>query len=357
MNLLRWSLFALVSLLSGCFTLAPTDTINTTTKAFSDVVITSAQALTVEQKAKPNVRRSEAVMYWIRNGDSNENISSKDTAGSFARLTCAGVASLGKTKAFLDYAGDYSKALEGITTPGGDSFSGQWKKFLENKKEVELKGPKEPSRSIDVFSACTKDVMTQIAFAGASASDTSDEAAVAVSASLEAYKSLFSALEKAATDSLKVVNEIEARKKFSDFVIKEHAAFNAALAQGMGPSTLENSWKRRKAVALWKPYHTFQEIARLNTKTQAREIASLSARMLAEFSEYDALKNTRSPYEITKSLAKAENALFELARNKDLSVSSVLSFLKGLQKELATIKSDFDDVSSKVTALTSAAKE
>lgn len=357
MKQLRWGVLVLVVPLSACFTLAPTATINSTTKAFGDVVTTSTEVLATEKRAKPNVRRSEAVMFWIKKGDSTQNIVTADESESFARLTCAGVTSLERSKAFLEYASAYSTALNGITAPGGDSFSGQWKKFIENNKRIELKGPKETKSGKDEFDACAKEVAGQLLFTGAPAADVSDEAVAEVSTSLEAYKALFSALEKAATDSLKAINEIQARKKFSEFVIRQDDSFNAALSQGLGASSLEDAWKRRKAASLWRPYQTFREMIRLNRTTQEREISALAIRMNSELAEYDALRATNSPLEVTKSLAEAQSRLLDLAKNDDLSVSGVISFLQGLQKQLANLKSDFADVNAKAAALNPAEKK
>lgn len=346
MKAIRWATLISTFPLAGCFTLAPTDTINNATKAFGDVVATSTQLLAAEQKAKPNVRRAEAMMYWLRNGNSSDNLDNATLGASFSRYTCAGVASLVKPKAFLEYATSYSAALQGITAPGGDSFSSQWKKFLENHKEAQLKDPNAAPTPKLVYDNCVTEVEQLIAFSGVPAIDTTDEALTALAA-LEAYKALFSALEKAATDTLKVANEIQAKKKFSDFVIDQHEKFNVALSQSLGTGSLDKAWERRRAVSLWRPYNTFVEMMRLDRATQSREILALASRLQNELSDFDVLRTLPSPSDAPKALALAESALYALATNKDISVQSVISFLQHLQSVLAIFRKDLEDVKTK----------
>ena len=342
--------------LSGCagITTAPTDTINDVTKAFGDVVSASATALAAEETAKPAVRRDEAVMYWMVQGDNPTNLTSAALPRSFSNYVCAGSGALRKAQSFVTYAQSYATSVRGITTPGGDTFAAQWKKFKDNEKSPvsDLKPLEPKNTSPEIFKTCADGVVRVVGFYGTPATDTSDEVAIGVSAVWEAFVALSKALETAAKDGLKAINEIESRKKFSEFVTAQHQRFGAALGQNLSPEVLDAAWERRKARALWKPYGTFLEMMNLKPTVGAdrSKIVALASRLNLEMVEYDTLQTIGAPGNIVKKLATAESRLYEVATDDKVSLSTVVAFLQALSADATQLTNDYATAKSKAAA-------
>ncbi|MFZ0888513.1 MAG: hypothetical protein WA005_08685 [Candidatus Binataceae bacterium] len=175
---------------------------------------------------------------------------------------------------------------------------------------------------------------------------TDELAFAAVPAAVDAFKALFSALKQAATDGLKVKNEIEARQKFTAFVKENHEHFQGSLSSELSSDRLLDAWRRRKAQALWAPYLTFTRILALKTRAHASdyEIKDLAVKLETELHEYDAIRATRSPDSIVKTLSAAEQAIYEAATNDKLSLDAVVEFLSGLASDVNSLKTDYNQV-------------
>ncbi len=358
----RSAVASVLCTISACagMTTASTATVDAATKKFAKIVTSSSDALKIEEKAKPGVRRDETIMFYLAHGDDDKNITASGVPRSFGNYVCAGTGALRKARAFLTYAQSYATSATGITQPGGDSFAGQWSKFVELRQPPDVKdAPSAASKASAMFDECITRVAGQIIgaphassieFAGTRASDTSDEAVVMVSAVFEAFKALYGALTTAAKDGLKVVNEVESRKKFTQFVTQQHEKFQAALSQTLSADKLNEAWERRKTDALWQPYYTFAKMMSLSRGTQKAQIVAIAAVLRDQMAAYDALAATDSPGAIVKSLAAAEDQLFQVASDNNVSLSTAISVLTAIEADVTQLKSDYVDVVSKAEA-------
>lgn len=329
-------------MLGGCITLAPQSQLDQVTAKFSEVVSKGAAAIAIETNAKSAVRRNEVVMYYLNNPTDPGNISSAGVPRSFINFVCVGRGALSKQTATIEYLDSYADSLSGVTKSGADTFAGQWKKYKEL-RQVALNDP--PAAEVDTkavgFNQCAKEVGELIKFNGVSATDFTSESAVVA---LEGLKGLLAAVEQIAKTALKTVNEAESRRLFTELVAKQHENFQMRLSNDLNPTLLDDAWKRRKSSALWRPYRTFARMMELDPIAKRDEIIQLSDEAGKQLAEYDALYNTKPPSVVVVAIANAEQALYEVAMNKNLKPNDVLEFLTVISKDLGQIKKDYDAV-------------
>ncbi len=357
----------LATCLTGClFTTAKQQTLESVTKGFTDAVTASTDTLEIEIKNKPAVRRDEALERFLRNPNDETNFTpATGEPRAFARYVCAGTGALYKEKAALGFARTYAATCQGIVKPGGDTFAEQWKKYMELQKPAASLVSPEPETgkaktSEDLFNDCVEELANAktglLAFNGVAASDTSDEVAfAAVPAAIAAYQAFYDALKKAATDGLKVVNQVQARRKFTEYVKATHQHFQALVGSDLSSDRLKDAWTRRKAHALWAPYVTFTRIVELRTANAPQfEIKELAIKLRTELAEYDALRGTGSPDRIVKSLSAAEDAVYQAATDERVSLDAIVSFLQAVASDAKAMKNDYQDLQKKTSEAYSA---
>jgi hypothetical protein len=358
-------------LLVGCaqyktLTFAKESSLEAATKSFSDIVASSSGSLQLEIRDKPRVRRGEALELFLNDPTNEQNFTLGGDKRAFARYVCAGTGALQKEKAFLDFAKTYASGAQGIVKPGGDSFAEQWKKFRELEQPVgdmNSEGKDAPGQTS--YDKCVVELVGTdtaaglLAFKGLPASDTSDEIApLAIPAALEAFQALFSALQKAATDGLKAVNAVEARRKFTAYVVQMHEQFQGSLSSDLSSDRIRDAWIRRKAYALWAPYLTFTRILGLKKRNASNyQIKELAVKLEAELGEYDAIRATDPPDRIVKALSSAEQAVYEAAESNKVSLNAVVDFLTALAADVNGLKADYTDVDKKASAVISASAD
>ncbi|MFK3775713.1 hypothetical protein [Pseudomonas sp. NPDC089406] len=326
---------------AGCVTLADKGRVDDVTNKFSEVVNKSSAIIAMEAAAKTGVRRDEVVMYYLHNGNDADNLDQAQTPRSFAHFVCAGQGALAQQLQATAYLKAYSDNLKIITKPGADTFSGQWKKFKENK---EAKRPEDrpdsqtPERS---FTRCYTRVMQLSRFDGVSATNFNKESpAVAVAG----IKTLLEAAEKVGKTALKLVNEIESRRLFNATVQMLHEDFQGRLSQDLNPDSLDDAWKRRQTQALWRPYQSFSKLMSLDPHKQSDEIIRLAAETSRQLSEYDALAKTEPPSTAVVAIAQAEESLYELATNQDLKPGDVIGFLEVITENIEQLRKDYSEL-------------
>lgn len=343
---------AAAGLLGGCATLAPQGQLNKVTKQFSEVVASGTTAINTEIAAKPAVRRDEALMYYFAHPDDPGNLTRAGVPRSFANYVCAGQGSLSKQTAELEYLKAYGDSLAAVTKPGADTFAGQWKKYKELRatgREPPKPGETPPPPNA-LFDQCVAEVLPLLQFPGVSATDFTNESPLGF---LLGLKSLLDAVEQVGKSALKGVNEVESRRLFTEMVTGQHEEFRLRLGNELNPAMLDNAWQRRKARALWRPYRTFSRMMELDPVSKREEILKMADEVNRQLAEYDALTRTKSPADVVVAIAKAEEALYDVATNKDLSPSDILDFLILLGKDVEQIKEDYEALGEAVRTATS----
>jgi len=336
------------------------------TKAFADVVDSSAEALKMEVASKPRVRRAEALQRFLVDPTDPANFTLDGEQRAFANYLCAGATTFRNEVQFLAFAKSYASGAEGIVKPGGDSFAEQWKKYKELQKPISVPNvPKPDGSGKDLFKQCTKELLAEtdgkpplLRFSGVPATDMTDEIALAaIPAAVEAFSALLSALETAAKDGLKAVNAVEARKKFSAYVNAVHQRFQGSISTDLDPDRMNDAWRRRKAQSLWRPYLTFMRILELKRKNaSAYDIKELATKLEGELAEYDAIRATQAPGGLVRALSAAENAVLSAATDEKVSLDALIELLGAVSTEAKSLVNDYADVEKKTAAAISAAE-
>ena len=337
-----WIAILATGSMSGCDTIAPQARLDDVSKRFGTVVSDSTSVVTAEINAKIAVRRDEIVMYYLLHPRDATNLTSDGKPRSFANFVCAGRGSLGGQTAGLEYLKAYSDSASDIIKPGGDTLAEQWKKAksLSAKPEkLTASTPAEnPKSAVD---GCVAQVVPTLSFEGVSATDFSNESPLAV---IEGLAGLLKTLETVAKDTLKGSNELLARRRFSELVEQQHDDFRVRLANYIDPDKLDNAWTRRKARSLWRPYRAFSRMMDMDPATKRDEIVTAAADINKQLSDYDALSRTKRPSEVVAALAKAEQALHDVATNKNANPADILVLLDLLARDVDQIKKDYEEV-------------
>ena len=357
-NLWRRVLLASVGICAASVFAAETKTSPSTQdaiEAFSDVVGTAAEAVSVEVKRNASVRRDEAIAYFLAKGDDPANITHAGVERSFANYVCAGSAELRRETAALKVLSAYSSAAAGIVAPGGDTFAEQWSRLTLQPQEVfELAGqrsaaddtPSPPGSA--TFSTCVNEVLRMVPPKGEVATELSNEGALVVITALTSIKSLMDSVAKLATDGLKAVSEVESRKKLKTFVNSQHEQFQSLLGTDLRSEVLDNAWARRKARALLRPYYSFSHMLKdFEPSVRPYSVLEVATEVNIELSEYDAMLVAQPPSVAIRSIAQAENSLHDLVNNDSMPLGTILASLKILSGNLKTLSSDHDDLAKK----------
>lgn len=329
------------------------------TKALQTVVDT-------ESKAKPIVRRDEAIRYWILNGNDSAgtNLDSKKPKESFARFVCAGEGALIKSRSDLKYFSVYSSGLQAAVSPGADTFQGQFARFKDlSKKELALDLPEPPS-SGKLFRDCfdeTASLLDQYEL-GMPASDTSDEFTIAGAIALvEAGKDVIKSLQTLAKDGLKIVNEAKARAHLKQYIEANREGLAKVEAEinekkltrscKVACSTLDDSWERRRAFVLGASYEKFKVI--LNDKDRRANSAKIRAAALdvsSELEAYDQITHTKRPSEVVKAWVSAAKQIDVAVNDDSVSVEAIIEYLQSVKEDFDTIEADYKASSDKFNA-------
>jgi hypothetical protein len=205
------------------------------------------------------------------------------------------------------------------------------------------------------------------------ATDRQDEVVLAaIPAAIAAYQALFSALEAAAKDALKITNQVKAKAVLKEYVIAMHPRFLATQQGDLNGDKLADAWNRRKAQSLWAPRITFARILAVanscpvqtpNAAAKAAapapciapgsdklyQIKSLSAALNSELAEYDALRLSQAPDKVLDALVAAEATLYKTATDDSFTASDAYDALEALLTDIVLAGSDYKAASTAVT--------
>lgn len=320
---------------------------------FDSAVKAAQTSLDTEIKAKSRIRRFEAIEYYIQTkrfvGKPSvaviPDITGSDQLGSFARYVCAGSASLLREKSALKGVASYSGGLKEILDPGTDTLSGQYARFkaLNEQDNLDLQ-PQGATQQKDVVQKCADDLVKRLtAWRPAPTTDTYDESPFAIITAGVALKNSIADLLKG---GLNEYNNLAAKEKFSKYMNKYHPQFLAVMSQDMPEATLNDSWNRRIVVSLNRPFQTFKKIFKtpqaINPEDDDDRIRNIGMKVNDQLSEYDALQASTPPVVVRNQVAAAEDQLYKLAQNKDVTISEIIDFLVALESSFESIKTQYD---------------
>lgn len=332
----------------------------------TDLTKTLQTVVDTESKAKPIVRRDEAIRYWIINGNDKNgtNLDSNKPKESFARFVCAGEGSLVKAKNDLKYFSVYSSGLQAAIAPGPDTFQGQLARFRDLSKKVPSLDLPEPPTSGKLFRDCfdeTVSVLDQYEL-GTPASDTSDEFTIAGAIALvQAGKEVIDSLQNLAKDGLEVVNEVKARAHLKQYINANREGLKKVAEEinekkqttncSIPCSTLDDAWQRRRAFVLGAAYEKFKVI--LNDKDRRANSAKIRAGALdvsSELEAYDQITHSKRPSEVIKTWISAANQVDVAVNDDNVSVKAIVEYLTGVKDDFDKIEADYKASSEKFNA-------
>ncbi|WP_395378108.1 hypothetical protein [Marinicella sp. W31] len=338
----------IVMLLSGC---PGTKKLTTPIDNFNQIVESGTELVQTELKFKPSVRRDEAIVFYLINGNDPTNISSENVNRSFANYVCAGSSSLSSQLHALNFAAEYARTAKNIARPASDDFVDQWARYLELKQEVPLLEPNRENNSSSIRKSCIDSIQKLIPPTGKVATDVSDEIATSgVIAAYAATKELLNSLKGLATRGLSVVNEAKAFERLKEFVNKNHENVKRILGSDLRPDQIDDAWERRKARSLIRPYYLFSELLKRNhpeIKMSNVEILEVATRIEIQLQEYDAISATQSPSKIIVGIAISQEKLFEAVNDDNYQSESLISFFDNFIGDLKSIKESYDEVKLK----------
>lgn len=354
--------FMFVFLLTGC-TISNTNDIKSAVDKLDSGVKIASDVFEAERKSRPRIRRIEAIEYYVQTRYFNPTETAttpdfvvNDKVGSFARFVCAGSGSMLREHNATEYYKQYSKNIKDIIDPGSDSLMSQYDRFKKLNKQVEItRIPNQPPQN--AVQNCAKEVNNLLAnWKPVPTTDTYDEnPAEAVSLAVEAAKKAY----ELAVLLAQKYNENQAKEKFSEYVINSHENFSTVMEKYLPAGVLENSWNHRKAVSLQQPLITFKKIFdveklekgvsnREENDNKIREIGLAASKQLDEF---DSIKDLPSPAYVREKIIDSEDKLMKMAKNEDISIGEIISFLSSTADEFTQIKSKYDSLNDSISKL------
>lgn len=333
---------------SGCETMRPIARYTEVADAFSKSVATASDVLKKSLAEDTRVQRQAAFQLYIEAGDDAKNIHRKFAIGSFANLACAGTKSV-RARANLRYLEQYGNAMSGVLKAPENGVIAIAQHIEALRKPAEPLGL--PKVTDDQFVKCRSLVEDTLKMRGL-ALQTEDQAALArfgLPASVIAFQEAIKAIAKVAESVLKIIDEAARKKAFEEIVKVNENQVKAVLADQSINESLKLALQQRRLVALYGPYLRFQGLLRLNGADDAGKVAIWreATKIHDELADFDGIRLSTEPVDITKAMMVAHDKVIALAEGK-ASIEDVLAYLKALASQLEEIKKDVDDAEKKL---------
>lgn len=341
------------SLLAGC---TSQKTITTLGSNYTKANQSAVDAVSAEAKEGKRIRRLAAVIAYINNPNLTiaENINATQLPGSFANFVCTGADDFETISAGLQYTTQYARTINVITTAPEDSISGYVNALSR------LRAKNKPLALPDIkkqqFEACRVEVSKDIPPVGITAVTARKEAIlVGAIASIEAVQALITSLDKLVKAGLKVATEAEQKAALKAFIHDNEKDYTAVLNEDLKTDEVLDAFGRRRQTAVAAPYYAFQEMMKLSTTTDRREIMRRAVQIHTDLEEYDAIRIQQPPASVTAQFKEMNQQLQDYANGKQ-SIGDTVQFLSELASELTDGKNAYDDVAKKLGGLRDATK-
>ncbi|MCI3204821.1 MULTISPECIES: hypothetical protein [Pandoraea] len=357
-----------IAALAGCSAIQfrSKDTLQSAADGFDAAVKASAGAFDTELKARPRVRRIEAVEYYVQTHRIKPgeirifDIDADDPLGSFSRFVCAGTDDFVRERAAIAFDTAYSGGLKQVLAEGDDSIGGQWSRFQALRKPIKVPGLPDGTIPKNAVKACADDLKQRLIAwdKGRPSTEVSPEVATAaIPAAVAAYKALAALFQTGLT----AYNDMAAKERFGKYVKEFHPKFEEVMNNDFKESTIASAWNRRQIASLQRPLATFRKllltpagIKAADDDIRIRELGMLANEQLAE---YDALHASPSPVELRTKLVDAEAQLVTLVNDKHVSISDLVEFFKELKEDFDKAKTQYAAADAAVRAVPEAWKQ
>jgi hypothetical protein len=301
------------------------------------------------------VRRVAAVIAYINNPSLpiTDNINAKQINESFVNFVCTGADDFEITSAGLSFTSEYAKMVKAITTVPEDSIGGYINALSGLKgrdKALAL-----PEIKKNQFEECRKEVAKDIPPTGATAVTGARRAVAEAIAAVGAIEALINSLQKLVKTGLKMATEAEQRLALKSFIIENQENYQRVLIEDLSSDELMNAFALRRQIAVAAPYYAFEDMMKLSTAKDRREIIKRAMEIDQSLAEYDAIRIMRPPAAVAGQFKEINQKLQDFANGK-VSRDDIIQFLSETASELENAKKDYDDVAKKYQSLLDALK-
>jgi hypothetical protein len=168
-------------------------------------------------------------------------------------------------------------------------------------------------------------------------------------ASVIAFQDAIKAIAKVLEGALKIVEEAQRKEAFERIVKVNESNVKKVLGDQSLNDSLNKAVQQRRLVSLYGPFLRFERLLRMDRNDRAKhaEIWREALKTHEELAEFDAIRLSVAPLDITKAVTAAHERLAALAHGK-ASVEDTLAYLKALADQLEEIKKDMDDAETKI---------
>lgn len=309
-----------------------------------------------------NVKREEAIQYWLVNGPQLINIDDNRPQDSFVRYVCAGRDTISTQSAAISAIKSAVAGLDQYTSHGTDSLAGQIARYKALSAPVSIPNnldgasPDQSSFNCKGLVREQLDVMlTGISLEQApKASEPSQTPEIALSAvgvAIEALKEVVAAVGELAKDTLAFTNDQLARKRAAEYIRTIGPHLDGLLNGPLSPKQLNENWSRRQASLLRQPYATFVDMLdRRAYGGSAAQIHAVAAQINQQLQPYDEMQTISPPGNVAIALKNALAALESALGNQKISLASVMQALETIISDLKDIQSKYAAFDAKLSA-------
>jgi hypothetical protein len=316
----------------------------------------AVDAVSVESKQVKRVRRIGAVIAYINNPNLSivDNINAGEINRSFINFVCTGEDDFAITSAGLRFTSDYAKTVKAITKAPEDSIGG----YIDALSG--LKGKDKPLALPEIkksqFAECRKEVEKDLPPTGYTAATARREAVAEAIAAVEAVQALITSIQKLVKWGLKEVTEAEQIAALKSFIKENQENYQRVLTKDLSSDELKNAFERRRKIAVAAPYYAFEDMMKLSTTKDRREIIKRAMEIDQDLAEYDAIRILQPPVAVVGQFKEINQRLQSFVDGKT-SLAEIIQFLSETASELEDAKKNYDDVATKYQSLLDALKK
>lgn len=315
----------------------------------------AVDTVSVESKQVKRVRRVAAVIAYINNPSLSiiDNINAKQINGSFINFVCTGADDFEITSAGLRFTSEYAKTVKAITTAPEDSIGG----YIDALSGLKGKGKALalPEIKKNRFEECRREVDKDIPPTGVTAVTARREAVAEAVAAVGAIQALIDSVQKLIKAGFKMATEAQQRVVLKKFIIENQTNYQRVLTEDLSSDELKNAFAQRRQVAVAAPYYAFEDMMKLSTTTDRREIIKRAMEINQDLAEYDAIRILQPPAAVVGQFKEINQKLQDFVDGK-VSRDDIIQFLSETASALEEAKKDYDDVAKNFQSLLNALK-
>jgi hypothetical protein len=174
-------------------------------------------------------------------------------------------------------------------------------------------------------------------------------------AAVTALQELIKSVHDLVKEGFKIATEAKQRVTLKEFIERNKANYNKVIGEDLSSSELTNAFELRRKIAVAAPYYAFEDMMKLSTTTDRREIIKRGMEINQDLAEYDAIRILKPPAAVAGQFKEINEKLQNFVDGKT-SLAEIIQFLSETASELENVKKNYDDVAKKYQSLLDALK-